>query len=83
MEKIYHTIVVGIPSKKQDTIRAKLLRIENAKNEAKVRVDERGQSATTHFSFLQKVEFNHSFSLLECRIETGRTHQIRVHMAHI
>jgi len=83
MEKVYHTIVVGVPSKKQDTIRAKLLRIENAKNEAKVRVDENGQSATTHFSFLQKIELNHSFSLLECRIETGRTHQIRVHMSHI
>lgn len=52
IEKIYHTIVVGIPIKKQDTIRARLLRIENAKNEAKVRVDETGQSAVTHYKIV-------------------------------
>lgn len=83
MEKVYHTIVKGIPLKKQDTIRARLLRIENAKNEAKVRVDDLWQSATTHFTLLQELHINQPFSLLECRIETGRTHQIRVHMAHI
>lgn len=52
MNKIYHTIVLGIPNKTQDTIRAKLLRIENAKNEAKVRVDEFGQSAITHYTLV-------------------------------
>jgi 23S rRNA-/tRNA-specific pseudouridylate synthase len=53
MEKIYHTIVLGIPPKRQDTIRARLLRIENAKNEAKVKVDETGQSAVTHYTVVQ------------------------------
>lgn len=55
MEKVYHTIVVGVPIKKQDTIRVKLLRIENAKNEAKVRVDDMGQSAVTHFSLIKSI----------------------------
>lgn len=100
IEKIYHTIVLGIPTKKQDTIRARLLRIENAKSEAKVKVDESGQSAVTHYRIVtseklqvksletHKPETRNTpswimISLLECRIETGRTHQIRVHMAHI
>lgn len=53
IEKIYHTIVSGIPTKSQDTIRARLLRIENAKNEAKVQVHETGQSAVTHYSVIK------------------------------
>ena len=83
MEKVYHTIVAWAPTKRQDTIRARLLRIPDAKKEAKVRVDETGQSAVTHYTVLQTFTTEPSYTLLECRIETGRTHQIRVHMAHI
>lgn len=83
MNKVYHAIVCGIPQKPMDTIRARLLRIENAKNEAKVRVDESGQSAITHYKILNTISHPESLTLIECRIETGRTHQIRVHMNHI
>ena len=82
IEKVYHTIVVGTSSKARDTITAKLLRLEDAHNEAKVRVDTKGQEAITHYSTI-KNNIHTKYSLLECRIETGRTHQIRVHMAYI
>jgi 23S rRNA-/tRNA-specific pseudouridylate synthase len=39
IDKVYHAIVLGTPDKRHDTIRARLLRIEDAKDEAKVRVD--------------------------------------------
>ena len=41
---------------------------------------ETGKPAVTHF---RVIEYMKHFSYLECRLETGRTHQIRVHMAHI
>ena len=39
-----------------------------------------GKDAITHYKVLKRFD---SFSYIECRLETGRTHQIRVHMAHI
>ena len=39
-----------------------------------------GQSAITHFKVIKEFE---NYSLVECQLETGRTHQIRVHMSHI
>lgn len=114
MKKIYHTIVSWVPSPSTGTIRDKILRIENAKNEAKVRVDTAGQSAVTHYELIKSwrlsrlrdkrsdpenwnldcyVDFSQrqknllamtdTYSLVECQIETGRTHQIRVHLSHI
>jgi 23S rRNA pseudouridine1911/1915/1917 synthase len=84
IEKIYHAIIIWIPKEKEWTIKAKIERIENARNEAKVQISENGQSATTHYRVLQSFAvWISTASLIECRIETGRTHQIRVHMKHI
>lgn len=80
--KIYHTIVVGIPEKRRDTISVPLRRRDNAQDEAKVIVDlDAGQRAITHTTLIQS-GISGKYSLLECQIETGRTHQIRVHLAH-
>ena len=84
-KKIYHTIVLGRPSHQSWTIKKPLLRIEDAHNEAKVRVDKAWLEAITHYSILEIYPhiWDKSASLLECQIETGRTHQIRVHMKSI
>ncbi|MBE5931895.1 MAG: RluA family pseudouridine synthase [Lachnospiraceae bacterium] len=47
----------------------------------KMAIDPNGRRAVTHYKVLE--ELSNNFSLIECRLETGRTHQIRVHMASI
>lgn len=79
MEKRYLAVVVGKLAGK-DTIKAPLLRVENAKNESKVRVDPQGQKAITHYASLGD---SLKVSLIRAELETGRMHQIRVHLASI
>lgn len=43
--------------------------------------EEKGKLAITHYQVIHHL--NHKFNHIECQLETGRTHQIRVHMAHI
>ena len=50
------------------------------KDRTKMTAIENGKDATTHFTVLKRFE---DYTLIECRLETGRTHQIRVHMKYI
>ncbi len=52
----------------------------NKTDRKKMAVDPTGKEAVTHYKTLER--FN-GYSLIECRLETGRTHQIRVHMASV
>lgn len=50
------------------------------KDRKKMAASKDGKNAVTHFKVLERFE---GYTLLEVKIETGRTHQIRVHMSHI
>lgn len=83
VEKTYHALVAGVPEPREWIIRAPLLRLDTGRtDEAKVVVDPSGQSAETSYKVL-KTGAKNEWSLVELHPKTGRTHQIRVHMAHI
>ncbi len=79
VEKIYVAVVKGVPEKKDFVIRDALHKYVNAKGERRVAVREGGLSAVTKVRLLGK---SNDISLVELRLMTGRTHQIRVHLAH-
>ena len=80
VEKRYLAIVHGVMKEKQGTIDLPIYRPEGIEYGTKRIIDERGQRSITHYKVVE--EFNES-SLVECRLETGRTHQIRVHLSNI
>ena len=80
VEKRYLAIVHGIMKEKQGTIDLPIYKPEGIENGIRRVIDERGQRSITHYKVVE--EFNDA-SLVECKLETGRTHQIRVHLNHL
>ena len=81
IEKLYLCVTVGVPPKKHDVLTAYL---EKNSEDNTVRVTDRKTSSNktivTEYTVLKS---NDRLALLEIRLGTGRTHQIRAHMAHI
>ena len=81
----YLAFVWGAPGKPNGTIDAPLGRHPRARDKQAVRAD--GRAAVTHWQVLERFAGPHAqtpvASLLTCTLETGRTHQIRVHLAHL
>ncbi|MET0468264.1 MAG: RluA family pseudouridine synthase [Aeromicrobium sp.] len=78
VDKTYHSLVQGHPDPHTGTIDAPIAR--HPKHDFKFTVRADGRASVTHYDTLEAHRFA---SLLEIKLETGRTHQIRVHMAAI
>ena len=78
VDKTYHTLVQGLPDPLVGTIDAPIAR--HPGHDYKFAVMDSGKHAVTHYELIEA--FRHA-SLLEIHLETGRTHQIRVHMAAV
>ncbi|HEX3709426.1 MAG TPA: RluA family pseudouridine synthase [Pseudolabrys sp.] len=89
IERGYLALVWGAPSRPKGTVDAPLDRHPHARDKRAVRAD--GRHAVTHWHVLKRFAGQDSTqqdgkpiaSLLACTLDTGRTHQIRVHLAHI
>ena len=80
IDRRYLAIVNGVPMASQGKVDAPLAR--SAANRKKIAIVEagRGKRSVTHWKRLTLLQ---DAALVECRLETGRTHQVRVHMASI
>ncbi len=88
LERAYRAVVWGRPRQLKGTIDAPLGRAGDRTKRAVKREDsDDAREAITHYEvverYLEKPDGTSLASTVECHLETGRTHQIRVHMAHI
>jgi 23S rRNA pseudouridine1911/1915/1917 synthase len=80
LHRLYLAIVAGIPSPAAGTVDAPLARSAANRKKIAIAPEGRGKRAVTHYRIVRPLK---DAALTECRLETGRTHQVRVHMASI
>lgn len=79
IHRVYTAIVYNQFATDEGTINKPIARHKTDRK--KMAIDPNGRHAVTHYRVIERLKQN--FSLVECELETGRTHQIRVHMASI
>jgi len=78
IHRLYSTIVAGLPKPPSGMVDAPLARSSANRKKMAVVAQGRGKRAVTHYRLIRPLR---AAALIECRLETGRTHQVRVHMA--
>lgn len=81
IERTYYALIWGIPKESEGTIDINLGRSEKDRR-VTVAIEDgsRGRTAVTHYKVLKELRY---ISLIQCNLETGRTHQIRAHFKHL
>lgn len=81
VHRVYHAIVFGQLKEPKGTITSQIVRSESDRKKFMASADVTvGKHAITHYTVLEQAQH---FAFVELKLETGRTHQIRVHMSHI
>jgi 23S rRNA pseudouridine1911/1915/1917 synthase len=80
IDRRYLAIVNGVPMASEGKVDAPLARSAHDRKKIAIVEGSRGKRAVTHWKRLKVLK---NATLVECRLETGRTHQVRVHMASI
>jgi 23S rRNA pseudouridine1911/1915/1917 synthase len=80
IERRYQAIVSGVPNRASGKVDASLARSPHNRKKIAIVSEGRGKRAVTHWTLIEPLK---QAALVECQLETGRTHQIRVHMASI
>ncbi len=79
LSRVYEAILRGTPKETEGTVDAPIGRSPNDRKKMAV-TQNHARRAVTHYRVLETYP---GFSYVQCKLETGRTHQIRVHMAHL
>lgn len=80
MHRLYLAIVAGRPNPTSGSVDAPLARSTVNRQKMAIVAEGRGKRAVTHYKLLTSLR---NAAMVECRLETGRTHQVRVHMTSI